>query len=306
MTIRAPSPGPVAPNRASAALDEATDRHLLRRYVRNRDEEAFAVLLRRYGPMVMGVCRRVLAQAEEAEDAFQATFLVLLRRASSISQPELLGNWLYGVACRIARKARAQSTRRAQQERPVPAMPTTDPMMEAAWRELHATLDEELQQLPAKYRAPLVLCYLEGLSNKEAARRLGWPIGSISYRLARGREMLRDRLQGRHPRVPPALMAAVPLWGASGAADMLGQLEGLIRKLRAFGGEGSTAAGGISPTAQALAAGAMPGRQTSTALVVVLLLILLPALAAAWCAAAPMLASLQSLPAFHCGPVLPR
>jgi RNA polymerase sigma factor (sigma-70 family) len=300
MTNGAPSPGPVTPDRAPAGLDDATDRQLLRRFVRERDEVAFAVLVKRYGPMVLGVCRRVLAHTEEAEDAFQATFLVLVRRAASITQPELLGNWLYGVAYRIARKARAQTARRAQQERPAPAMTMTDPLMETAWRELHATLDEELQQLPPKYRAPLVLCYLEGLSNKEAARRLGWPIGSISYRLARGRELLRGRLQSRHPNVPPALMAALPIWGAAPAADLLARLEGLVLKLRSAGSDAEAAAGTISPTVAAMAAGAIQAmtaeRQKRTALVVVVLTLLLPALVAAWLAVAPAFASLMSPP----------
>jgi RNA polymerase sigma factor (sigma-70 family) len=147
--------------------------------------------------MVLGVCRRVLSHEQEAEDAFQATFLVLMRRAGSLNRPELLGNWLYGVAFRTAQKARARLARRHYHETRVEPMPPTDPLADLYWHELRGVLDEELKQLPAKYRAPLVLCYLEGMTNEEAAHRLGWPVGSMSYRLARGRQMLRERLGNR-------------------------------------------------------------------------------------------------------------
>jgi RNA polymerase sigma factor (sigma-70 family) len=281
---------PVPQGRTPALyLDGETDRQLLERFVRNCDGDAFATLVKRYGPMVLGACRRVLSNAEEAEDAFQATFLVLVRKARSIAQPELLGNWLYGVAYRIARKARARCARLAQQERPLAPMSPSDPVLEAAWRELHARLDEELQRLPAKYRAPLVLCYLEGLSNKEAANRLGWPVGSISYRLARGREMLKDRLRGRHPDVPPALMAALPIWGVV-PADALARLQGLVVKLGNALSRGGEAVAAVSPTAQAMADGALKAMAAEqkkytlmlTLLAVVLLLVLVPVAWAGW------------------------
>ena len=177
---------------------EQTDQELLRRFVHLQDETAFAILVERHGPMVLGVCRRILGNGHDAEDAFQATFLVLVRRADSLESPELLGSWLYGVAYRIARKLRAQATRRRQQERQAASVVTaTEPLTDLAWRELRDTLDVELNHLPDKYRLPLILCYLQGLTNEEAARRLGWPAGSMSYRLARGRELLRQRLLGR-------------------------------------------------------------------------------------------------------------
>jgi RNA polymerase sigma factor (sigma-70 family) len=167
---------------------------LLELFTRHKDTEAFTVLVERHGPMVLGVCQRVLHHEQEAEDAFQATFLELVRKAGSLRHPELLGNWLYGVALRIALKARLQTLRRRYHERQIDALPAVDPFAEVHGQELRALIEEELQYLPAKYRAPLVLCYLEGLTNEEAARRLGWPTGSISYRLARGRQLLRDRL----------------------------------------------------------------------------------------------------------------
>ena len=174
-----------------------SDRQLLERFVRYRDEAAFERLVRRHGPMVLGVCRRVLGRAEDAEDAFQATFLVLMRKAAVIAQPELLGNWLYGVASRIARKARAQIFRRRRVEQEAPPLGSTEELRDECWRETRALLVRELARLPLRYREPLALCYLQGLTNKEAARRLGWPTGSISYRLARGRKLLRARLSDR-------------------------------------------------------------------------------------------------------------
>jgi RNA polymerase sigma factor (sigma-70 family) len=171
---------------------------LLERFANHRDEAAFEALVRRHGPMVLGVCRRVLAHAQDMEDAFQTTFLVLVRRAGSVERPELLGNWLYGVAYRTALKAKANAARRRDHERRAACMPREEP--DPTWREVRTVLDEELNQLPDKYRAPLVLCYLEGRTNQEAARLLGWPTGSMSGRLAAGRELLRKRLERRgHP-----------------------------------------------------------------------------------------------------------
>jgi RNA polymerase sigma factor (sigma-70 family) len=196
-----------------------SDRELLDRFHRQRDQAAFEVILRRHGPMVLGVCRRILPQAHDAEDAFQATFLVLVRKAGVLRDPGLLANWLYGVAYRVARKARARLARRSEYERQAASMPAADVPLDLAWREMRSLLDEELQALPAKYQAPLVLCYLEGLSNEEAARRLGWPSGSISYRLAKGRELLRQRLARRDRALSTEMFASVLLTKV--AADSL-------------------------------------------------------------------------------------
>jgi RNA polymerase sigma factor (sigma-70 family) len=190
-------------------ITDATDRALLERFARGQDGAAFKALVQRHGPMVLGVCRRILVCEQDAEDAFQATFLILVRRAGDIKDPELLGSWLYGVASRTATKARARGARRREHERQAaPAMLTTDdPSADLAWRELRTTLDEELNRLPDKYRLPLILCYLEGLTNEEAARRLGWPPGSMSYRLARGRELLRERMENRRRQAPAGFFA---------------------------------------------------------------------------------------------------
>jgi RNA polymerase sigma factor (sigma-70 family) len=174
-----------------ASLGSLTDRELLDALVTRRDEAAFEMLLRRHGPMVLAVCRRVLRHAHDAEDAFQATFLVLLRKAPTIRKREVLGSWLYGVAYRIALKARAMKARRHFQERQAATRPRrqgVEPSME---------LDEELSALPEKYRVPVVLCELEGRSRKEVARQFDIPEGTLSSRLAAARKMLAQRLS-RH------------------------------------------------------------------------------------------------------------
>jgi RNA polymerase sigma factor (sigma-70 family) len=174
-----------------------SDGQLLQCFQSGRDEEAFTALMHRHGPMVHRVCRRVLAREHDAEDVFQATFLVLARKAGSIAKSASVASWLHGVAYRLALKARLQSGR--WHARAASAVPpeTEEPSAATAWRELQAILDEELQRLPAKYRAPLILCYLEDLTHDEAALQLGWPVGTVKGRLARAREMLRCRLAKR-------------------------------------------------------------------------------------------------------------
>ncbi|HLJ93524.1 MAG TPA: sigma-70 family RNA polymerase sigma factor, partial [Gemmataceae bacterium] len=158
-----PPPVPARPAEPTADAD------LLDRFVRRKDEAAFATLLERHGPMVLGVCRRLLPDAHEADDAFQATFLILLQKARSLRDPASLGNWLYGVAYRVARRARIVATRWRASERQVPEM-AADASPDALWHELRPLLDEEIARLPRKYQAPVVLCYLEGKTYAEAAR----------------------------------------------------------------------------------------------------------------------------------------
>jgi RNA polymerase sigma factor (sigma-70 family) len=191
-------PAPISSQGGDAlALDALPDGQLLERFVQQREEAAFAVLVRRHGPMVLSVCRRLLRRIHDAEDAFQATFLVLTKKAHRLRRPGLLANWLYGVAYRNALHARQRSGRRREREREAATMSASNRNSDLRPQELRGILDEELHRLPEKYRAPLVLCYLEGKTNEEAARLLGWPIGSISYRLARARDMLRERLEPR-------------------------------------------------------------------------------------------------------------
>jgi cobalt-zinc-cadmium efflux system membrane fusion protein len=180
----------VAP-RAEGGLSDA---QLLERFVRQRDEAAFEVLVWRHGALVLQVARRLLAHAEDAEDAFQATFLTLARKAGSIRRPAALGGWLYQVAYRVALRARAGRRPAAGEAlADVPAPPADD----LVWRDLRPVLDEEINRLPAKYRLPVVLCYLEGRTLDEAARQLGCPKGTVSSRLAGARERLRVRLTRR-------------------------------------------------------------------------------------------------------------
>jgi RNA polymerase sigma factor (sigma-70 family) len=174
-----------------------SDGQLLGCFIEHRDEAAFAAIVRRHGPMVWGVCRRALASHHDAEDAFQATFLVLVRRAAAIVPREMVGNWLYGVARQTALKARAQAGRRQGRERHVTHLPEPEPPQQDPWRDLKPLLDRELSRLPDKYRVTIVLCDLEGKTRKEAARQLGVPDGTLAARLARARVMLAKRLR-RH------------------------------------------------------------------------------------------------------------
>ena len=171
-----------------------TDGQLLEGFISRRDEATLAALVKRHGPMVWGVCRRILRNYHDAEDAFQATFLVLVRKAASIASRELLANWLYGVAHQTALKARATAANRRGRERQVREMPepvTTEPDL---WNDLQPLLDQELSRLPDKYRIAIVLCDLEGKTRKEAARQLGVPEGTLAARVARARGMLAKRL----------------------------------------------------------------------------------------------------------------
>jgi RNA polymerase sigma factor (sigma-70 family) len=176
---------------------DATDAELLERFRSRHEGTAFAALVERHGPMVLGVCRRVLSQEQDAEDAFQATFLVLALRAGAIRKQGSLGSWLYGVASRLALKMKAQAGRRRLLERQAVPMFPEPANGQRDWAELRPVLDEELQHLPQKYRAPLVLCYLEGKTHADAARELGCALGSMSKRLSRGCDLLRVRLVRR-------------------------------------------------------------------------------------------------------------
>jgi RNA polymerase sigma factor (sigma-70 family) len=182
---------------ATQRADGQTDGHLLEQFVSQRDEVAFAALLERHGPMVLGVCRRILHDEHRAEDAFQATFLVLVRKANTIRKQPSIASWLHGVALRLARKAKTEATRATQPDARSPSETVVDVQAEASWNESQAILDDELQRLPENYRLPLVLCYLEGLTRDEAAAQLGWTANKLRGCLERGRDQLRSRLVQR-------------------------------------------------------------------------------------------------------------
>jgi RNA polymerase sigma factor (sigma-70 family) len=231
----------------------ATDARLLGHFIERRDEEAFAALVRRHGPMVWGVCRRLLNNLHDAEDAFQATFLVLVRKASSVAPRAMVGNWLYGVAYHTAVRARSAAAKRRTRERQVAEMPEPVATAHDPWRDLQPVLDLELSRLPNKYRAPVLLCDVEGKTRKEAARQLGWPEGTLSGRLARARVMLAKRL-GRHglPLTAGALAAALSANAVQAAPAAL-----VAATVRAGGllAAGGAAAAAVSANVSALSEG---------------------------------------------------
>jgi RNA polymerase sigma factor (sigma-70 family) len=182
------------------------DAELLRRFVAARDEAAFEVLVWRHGPVVLGVCQRLLGDAHAAEDAFQATFLALAREAGRVSRGGAVGGWLYRVAYRVALKAKRRTARQAECERRRPLPDSALPPEDLAWRDLRPVLDDEINRLPAKYRQPVLLCYLEGKTNTEAARLLGCPAGTVATRLAWARARLRGRLTRRGVSLPAAAL----------------------------------------------------------------------------------------------------
>jgi RNA polymerase sigma factor (sigma-70 family) len=237
---------------------ETSDGELLRRFAGGHDEAAFNALLQRHGTMVLGVCRRVLGDTHDAEDAFQATFLVLARKARSVRQARSVSSWLYGVAYRTALKARAQAARRRALEAQAVAARTeaVDPSDAAVWRDLRPVLDEEVSRLPERYRLPFVLCYLEGRTNAEAAQVLGCPVGTVLSRLAWARERLRGRLTRRGVTLSAGALAAGLSQGAAEAAPPPA-LAGLTLKAAMGFAAGNAAAAGVSAEVAALTEGVL-------------------------------------------------
>lgn len=177
---------------AAGSVTAMNEGQLLERFVTHRDEAAFAALVARYGPMVLGVCRQMLHDPNDVDDAFQATFLVLVKKAATLRNRDLLGNWLYGVAYKVAHRARTVKARRLAAEKPCVEELAMGP--DQAGNPPQPWIHEEVQRLPEKYRTPVVLCYLQGLTHEQAAERLRWPLGTVKGRLARARDMLRSRL----------------------------------------------------------------------------------------------------------------
>jgi RNA polymerase sigma factor (sigma-70 family) len=201
-------------------------------------------------PLVLGVCRRALGDAHEAEDAFQATFLVFVGKASSLRRPELLGNWLYGVALRVAAKARVGAARRRIREVPLVDGPAAESDVSPEKLELHRELNEAIGRLPDKYRAPVVLCYLEGKTYTEAARVLGWAEGTVSGRLSRARDILRRRLE--RTAAPNSAGLLVPLASEPLRIELVKSLTAAVVRTA-----GQSTAGVVSVHAAALAKGVL-------------------------------------------------
>ncbi len=195
---------------------ELSDTQLLKRFAAGREENAFAALVKRHSRLVWSVCWHVLRHQQDAEDAFQATFLLLARQAGSIRQTEAVGSWLYRVAYRVATKARMAMARRPTLEIEFSNRRAEEPHNEAAWRELQVLMHEEVNALPDKYRAPLVLCCLEGKTGPEAARQLGWKEGTLTSRLTEARRVLKRRLTRRGV-LPSTILCATALGSEVGA-----------------------------------------------------------------------------------------
>jgi RNA polymerase sigma factor (sigma-70 family) len=206
--------------------------------------------------MVLGVCRRVMGDAHDAEDAFQATFLVLARKAGSVVRREKVANWLYGVAVRTAREARVRAARRRIREGRVSKPLRLEPLDDSAPGELRAILDEELTRLPARYRGPVVLCELEGVSRPEAARRLGIPEGTLSSRLARAKAQLRDRLVHRGLALPAVMISTALLHEARANMLPMSLVESTVEAVTLVAG-GATAGTAIPATVAALTEGVL-------------------------------------------------
>jgi RNA polymerase sigma factor (sigma-70 family) len=245
--------------RTMLAQDQAdlTDGQLLEGYISRRDEAALASLVRRHGPMVWGVCLRVLSNYHDAEDAFQATFLVLVRKAASIASRELLANWLYGVAHQTALKARAAATKRCAREKQGTEMPEPAVAEQDLWRDVQPLLDEELSRLPDKYRAVIVLSDLEGKTRKEAARQLGVPEGTIASRLATARTMLAKRLTQRGVALSGGALAAVLTEKVASAGVPTSVVSSAIKAASLFAAGQAAATGAISVNVAALTEGVM-------------------------------------------------
>lgn len=237
-----------------------TDAELLERFAATHEEAAFEALVRRHGPMVLRVCRRVLGHVHDADDAFQATFIVLAQKAGTIVEAQALPGWLHGVAYRIALRTRSRSNRRQTRERAMDASDLENGFSAATevdpiWRDLRPVLDEELDRLPQEYRTPVVLCYLEGKTNQEAAQQLGCPMGTIASRLSRGRDLLRDRLARRGLALSAGALATAITQNSVSAAVAPATNAAAIKAglLTANGQTGAVHA--LAPEASALASG---------------------------------------------------
>jgi RNA polymerase sigma factor (sigma-70 family) len=254
MTHKEPisQPRPAPADRPAAGAVAPTDEDLLKQYVERRDEEAFALLVQRFGPLVFSVCQRALGHQQDAEDAFQATFLVLARKAGTIANAQATAAFLCRVAYRIAKKLKRQKARRSMASIHSHDIPADEETPELIWRSLRPVLDEEVDRLPDKYRLPFVLHYLHGLSYEQAAHQLGCPVGTLGSWLAQARERLRRRLVQRGIALSSALLAAV-LTGYAGSVPPPPSLTVVVSQQAHLFAAGNTLVVAVTPAA--LAAG---------------------------------------------------
>ena len=218
----------------TGAHTDSSDGHLLDRFLEGDCEEAFALLVRRHGPMVFGVCQRILSENADAEDAFQATFVVLAKRASSIRKRDSLASWLYGVALRCSRQLKVTRMNQREKERAAGQQQQNQTVVHSQVTDLEVVLDEEIRRLPRKYQEPILLCYFEGLTREEAAQQLGWPIGTIAGRLSRANQMLKKRLVKRGVATATVAVPAILEQQAGQAALSSQLLRSTIYAIRAI------------------------------------------------------------------------
>jgi RNA polymerase sigma factor (sigma-70 family) len=238
-------------------VDCLSDGRLLDRYLAMRDDAAFAALVRRHGPMVWGVCRRILGHAHDAEDAFQAAFIILVRKAGAIKPREAVGNWLYGVACHTALKARTACTRVRAKEKQVTSMPEPAKDSRDNREELQMLLDQELSALPDKYRLPVVLCDLEGRTRKEVAAQLKIPEGTLSSRLATAHQVLAKRLARHGLAVSGGSLAALFAQNAESACVPAAVVSSTIKTATLVAASNGAVAGVVSTKVAVLTEGVM-------------------------------------------------
>jgi RNA polymerase sigma factor (sigma-70 family) len=236
---------------------DLTDGQLLECFVSRREPDALEALVRRHGPMVWGVCHRILRNRSDAEDAFQATFLVLVRKAASVTPREMVVNWLYGVAQQTALKARATVAKQRTRERQVAEMPDPPVMEQDLSGELRNVIDQELSRLPEKYRVAIVLCDLEGETRTKAARKLGLPEGTLAGRLTRGRVMLAKRLARHGLAVSGSTLAGVLSQKEASACVPTAVLSSTIEAVTLVAAGQATATGLISAKVTALTEGVL-------------------------------------------------
>src|SRR5687767_3851553 len=230
------------------AHDELPDAELLRRFLATRDEPAFAAIVRRHGPLVWGVCRHLMPSEADAEDAFQATFLVLVRGAGRITKPNALGAWLHRVAGRVCRNGLRAVARRRKHERCAAVAEATSPVDGATWDRWQTSVHEEIDRLPDALRVPFVLCVLQGVRQPDAADRLGWKLGTVSGRICKAKQALAEALTRRGLAGTAVLAGLVGVGGPLSAA-LVGKGTVVVRPSSAPGG-------GISTTVHELARGA--------------------------------------------------
>src|ERR1043166_9699237 len=231
-----------------------TNGQLLELFLSEGEQGAFEALVRRHGPMVLGVCRRILRNEADAEDAFQATFLVLVRRANSIRPRGMGSNWLYGVALNTALKAKAMNHKRRVKEVEAGTMPKQESAREA-WSQVQSVVDAELSRLPDKYRVPIILCDLEGKTIKEAMHHLGWPQGTVASRLTRGRALLAKRLTKHGVMLSAGMLAGALMQGAASASVPAALTATTVHAAALFAVGKTASATGVSAAALALTDG---------------------------------------------------